>query len=607
MKLEFNIIYYSGGMVFMNSYEIYKTWLMDEYFNDKEIRNELYEIRDNKEEIEERFYKELEFGTAGLRGLIGAGTNRMNIYTVRKASQGVADYINRKINSDVPMSAQYPSIPMMVIAYDSRYKSKDFAMETACVFAANNIKTFIFDEIEPVAVLSFAIRHLNAKGGVAITASHNPKNYNGYKVYREDGGQLLSDESADVLAYIKNIKNFSDVKTMQFDEAVKIGLIESIGHEIEDLYINIIKKYCINKDIVKDMGRKIRIVYTPLNGSGNKLVRRILDEIGFENVFVVKEQEYPDPEFPTVVYPNPEDKRVFKLPLQLAEKEDADLIIATDPDCDRIGIMSKCKSGDYLFLTGNQIGCIMLLYILRQKNEKGVLPNNGFVVKTIVSTVLANRIAEKYDVDIEEVLTGFKYIGEKIRKLDDSGFKKFLFGFEESHGYLVGTYARDKDAVSAAMLISEIAAYSRSMGITLSDVLENIYKEFGYAVEEVVSFEYGGKEGEEKIKAIMQHLRQSKKKEIACYKIISLSDYLSGEEKNYVTGQVKKLDFPRSDVIYYKLEHNENLKANGWLCIRPSGTEPKIKIYMEIFGSDLEDAKGNLNALKKEVINLISI
>mgnify|MGYP005856813723 CR=1 FL=1 len=586
----------------MEAYVNYKAWLENEYLDDEEIRHELASIKDNKEEIEDRFYKELEFGTAGLRGIMGAGTNRMNKYIIRKVSQGISDYINYKNKNRIE---ELNEIPRMVIAYDSRYKSRDFALEAAQVFAGNRIKTYIFDELRPVPVLSFSIRYLEATGGIAITASHNPKNYNGYKVYREDGAQLLPEDSDAVLEFIKSLKDFSRVKMMRMDKAVKEGLIVTIGREIDNAYVDTVMKYCINPGLAKKEGSGFKIVYTPLNGSGNKLVRRILDEIGFKNVIIVKEQEDPDPEFSTVKYPNPEDESVFELALQLAKKEDADLIIATDPDSDRVGIMVKHKTGDYVFLTGNQVGCLMLEYILHQKKAKGVLPGNGFIVKTVVSTGLANLIAEKYNIEVEEVLTGFKYIGEKIRILDEFGCKKYLFGFEESYGYLVGTYARDKDAVSASMLIAEMASYYKSMGMSLLDALEKIYEEYGYVAEEVVSYTLNGKEGMVKIKAIMQELRENKNMAIDGYRIVSVSDYLSGEKRNLLSGEIEKLALPLSDVIHYELEHNSKPEKKAWFCIRPSGTEPKIKAYMETYGSNSKEAKDELDALKKKVLNIL--
>ncbi|NLC67585.1 MAG: phospho-sugar mutase [Clostridiaceae bacterium] len=597
----------------MDAHANYKAWLENEYFDDEELRKELESIRDNREEIEDRFYKELEFGTAGLRGIIGAGTNRMNKYIIRKVSQGVSDYINHKFKRDKndisrDGTGALREIPRMIIAYDSRHKSRDFALEAAKVFAGNGIITYIFSELQPVPVLSFAIRHLGATGGVAITASHNPKNYNGYKVYGEDGAQLMPEESDKVLEFIKRIKDFYQVKMMQIDKAMEEGLVETIGKEIEDAYVDVVKSYCINIDLAREKGKEIRIVYTPLNGSGNKLVRRMLDETGFKNVMAVKEQEYPDPDFPTVKYPNPEDKSAFTLALELAKKEDADLIIATDPDSDRIGIMVRSKKGDYVFLTGNQAGCLMLDYVLGQKKEKeGALPENGFIVTTVVSTGLSKLIAEKYEIEVEEVFTGFKYIGEKIRMLDDPGYKKYLFGFEESYGYLAGTYARDKDAISASMLVAEMAAYYKSMDMTLLDALEKIYEKYGYVAEEVVSYTYSGKEGMEKMKAIMRGLRENKSMSIGDYDVISISDYLTGKKYFLETGKTEGLALSSSDVIRFELQHKLEAGKRGWFCVRPSGTEPKIKVYMEVYGDSLKEARKELDVLKRGILDNVLI
>ncbi len=574
----------------MEAYRNYQAWLENDYF-DEETKNELMTIKDDKKEIEDRFYKDLEFGTAGLRGIIGAGTNRMNKYIIRKVSQGIADYINNKGDEE--------GHKKIVIAYDSRHKSDEFALEAAEVFAGNGIKTYLFDRLRPVPVLSFSIRYLKAAAGIAITASHNPKNYNGYKVYGQDGAQLLPDESGKAISFIRNIKDFSQVNRIDKKEALKKDLLVVVGKEIDDAYTEILKSYCINPDLIKKEGDSFKIVYTPLNGSGNKPVRRILKEVGFKNVIVVSEQENPDPEFPTVKTPNPEDESVFEIALKIAEREKADLIIGTDPDSDRVGIMIKDGMGGYISLTGNQIGCLMLEYILSQKSLKGDLPANGFIVKTIVSTKLANLIAAKYNIEVDEVLTGFKFIGEKIRILDEFGNKKFLFGFEESYGYLVGTYARDKDAVSASMMIAEMGLYYKSKGMTLRDGLQKLYEKYGYIAEDVFSLTLEGKEGLEKIKSIMQKLRDDKDLKINGYQIVSVSDYLTGEKYSLLSNSKEKLSLPASNVLYYELS------GNSWFCIRPSGTEPKIKIYFETFGNDMKDAKEKLDYLKKAVFNIL--
>jgi len=440
---------------------------------------------------------------------------------------------------------------------------------------------------------------LKADAGIAITASHNPKNYNGYKVYGEDGAQLLPDESDKALKFIRNVKDFSQVNRIDKSEALQKGLLEMVGKEIDDAYMKILKTYCINPDLIKKEGNRFKIVFTPLNGSGNKPVRRILKKTGFNNITVVREQENPDPEFPTVKAPNPEDESVFEIALKIAGREKADLIIGTDPDSDRVGIMVKDGMGKYVSLTGNQIGCLMLEYILSQKDLKGDLPDNGFIVKTIVSTKLANLIARKYNIEVEEVLTGFKFIGEKIRVLDEFGNRKFLFGFEESYGYLIGTYARDKDAVSASMMIAEIGAYYNSHGMTLWDGLQKLYGEYGYVGGDVFSFILAGKEGLEKIEDIMQKMRDKGGLKINGYRILSIWDYLLGEKHNILSDFKEKLSLPASNVLYYELS------GGSWFCIRPSGTEPKIKIYLETFGNDMKDANGKLEDLKKKILDIL--
>ncbi|HOJ10163.1 MAG TPA: phospho-sugar mutase [Clostridiales bacterium] len=575
----------------MKAYDKYLFWLENDYFDDV-TKEELASIKDNMEEIEERFYRDLEFGTAGLRGIIGAGTNRINKYIVRKVSQGIANYINKKGSNAAARG--------IVIAYDSRHKSPEFAMEAALVFAGNGIGAWLFDELRPVPVLSFTIRYLKAAAGIAITASHNPKEYNGYKVYGEDGAQLLPDESDLLLNEIDMIKDFSQVKIMEQGKALQTGLLQIIGKEIDDRYIDVLKTYCLNPDIICKQSDTFKIIYTPLNGAGNKPVRRILNEIGFKNVFVVKEQEEPNPDFPTVKTPNPEDESVFKIALEMAKRNDADLIIGTDPDSDRVGIMAKDNNGSYTSFTGNQIGCLMLEYILSQKSLKGSLPSNGFIVKTIVTTELAKAIAKKYHIKVVEVLTGFKFIGEKIRLLDENGDKKYLLGFEESYGYLAGTYARDKDAVSAAMIIAEMAAYYKSLGKTLMEVFEEIYGNYGFTDVEVISFTLEGKEGLEQIQSIMEKLRKDSNLKLDGYEIYAIRDYLTGERYVLKSGEREDLGLPESNVLYYELDDE------SWFCIRPSGTEPKIKIYIEVFGNDKTHAAEKLKDLNGKVLDILN-
>ncbi|HOQ37002.1 MAG TPA: phospho-sugar mutase [Acetivibrio sp.] len=572
----------------MSSSEVFKFWLENEYF-DKETRDELNSIKDNPAEIEERFYKDLEFGTGGLRGIIGAGTNRMNIYSVRKATQGLADYVNSRGMSDNGV----------VISYDSRRKSPEFALEVAKVLTGNGIKAYLFDELRPTPELSFAVRHLKAAAGVMVTASHNPKEYNGYKVYGEDGGQLPIEASNEVLSYIGRIEDITKVKIMEKDEAIEKGLLQIIGKEVDDEYIEKLKTLTVNPELSKEIGRSFKIVYTPLHGAGNKPVRRILKETGFENVIVVKEQELPDPEFSTVAYPNPEEKDAFKLAIELAKKEDVDLIIGTDPDSDRVGVVVRNKDGEYVVLTGNQTGCLLLEYILSQKKKRGELPENGFVVKTIVTTELAKEIAKDYNVELIEVLTGFKFIGEKIKQLDEFGNMKYLFGFEESYGYLAGTFARDKDAVVASMLIAEMAAYYKSRGMTLYEGLLELFEKYGYSLEGITSFTLKGKEGLEKITSAMESLRVNKTVKFGTYEVSAVRDYLLGERYVVSSGQKEKLTLPESDVLYYELDEG------CWFAIRPSGTEPKIKIYYGVKESTMDKAKEKLKLLQENVLSVI--
>jgi len=568
--------------------EIYKFWIESDYF-DQETKEELLAIKDNPEEIEERFYKDLEFGTGGLRGIIGAGTNRINIYTIRKASQGLANYAKDLGGEDKGI----------VIAYDSRYKSSEFAMEAAKVFAGNGIKVYLFDELRPTPELSFAVRYLKAAGGIVITASHNPKEYNGYKVYSEDGGQLAVEGAIKVFSYIEEIKDITKVNIMDEKEAIKEGLIKIIGKEVDDAYINSLKTLCVNAQLAKETGKDFKIIYTPLHGAGNKLVRRVLDEIGFKKVLIVKEQELPDPQFSTVKYPNPEEIDAFELAIEMAKKENVDMIFGTDPDADRVGVIVRNKDGEYVPLTGNQVGCLMLEYILSQKKEKGELPENAFVVKTIVTTELAKEIAKHYGVELIEVLTGFKFIGEKIKQLDEYGDKKFIFGFEESYGYLAGTFVRDKDAVLASMLIAEMAAYYKSRDMSLYEGFLEVLDKYGYTLEGIKYFTLKGKEGLERINSAMQKLREEKVTEFGKYKALAVRDYEVGERVEVESGVSEKILLPQSNVLYYEMEDN------AWFCIRPSGTEPKIKVYFGVTGSSMDESKEKLEDLQNDVLSVI--
>jgi phosphoglucomutase len=575
---------------FMEFYENYKYWLENEYF-DKETKNELISIKDNPKEIEDRFYKELEFGTGGLRGIIGAGTNRINIYTVRKVSQGLANYIIKE--------QEDTSRRKVVIAYDSRQSSSEFALEAAKVIAANGIKAYLFDELRPTPELSFAVRFLKAFAGVVITASHNPKEYNGYKVYGRDGAQLSLLNSQTVIYEVNKIKKFSDIKIIDKEEAIGRGLIKIVGKEIDDEYINRLKKLSMNLGPEKDTESNLRIVYTPIHGSGNKLVRRIFKEIGFDNVIVVPEQELPDPDFPTVKTPNPEEKAAFVHAIKLAERENADIIIGTDPDCDRMGVLAKDSNGRYNILTGNQTGCLLLEYILSRMKKNGKLPPRGFVVKTVVTTEMARDIADSYGVKLVEVLTGFKFIGEKILEMDENGDERFIFGFEESYGYLAGSFVRDKDGVVASMLTAEMAAFYKSRGMSLFEGLLELYEKYGYYIEGVSSFTLAGKEGIEKIQTGMSKLREMKPSKFNNYKVKAIRDYLLSKRTDLILCKEERLLLPESNVLYYEMDDG------SWFCIRPSGTEPKLKVYFGVTSPNMETSKEKLRGLRENVMEVV--
>lgn len=565
------------------SHERYKLWISSDYF-DKETKEELVMISNDERDIEERFYKELEFGTGGLRGKIGAGTNRMNKYVVRRTSQGLANYILNLKNT-----AKNKSV---VIAYDSRHKSEEFAWEAARIFSANNIKTYLFDELRPVPILSFAVRYLEASVGIMITASHNPKEYNGYKVYGEDGAQIPLCVSTNILNEINKINDISKVNYLESDSKSQIVLI---GKNIDDIYIESIKTLTINTNQIQEVANNYRIVYTPLHGTGNKPVRRILKETGFNSVLVVKEQELPDADFPTVKLPNPEEKSAFEMAIRLAKKENADLILGTDPDCDRTGVLAKNSLGEYEILTGNQIGCLLLNYLLENNT---VNPHKSFIVQTIVTTDLTKKIADKFNIEFIEVLTGFKFIGEKINEVEDKSDKKFLLGFEESYGYLVGTFSRDKDGVLASMLIAEMAAYYKQKNMSLFDVMNNMFNEYGYYLEDLKAYVLDGKEGINRIQSTMEFLRDHKNYLYANLNVIAIRDYKLKVRYDINTQTESKLDLPLSDVLYYEME-------NGWFCVRPSGTEPKIKIYFGVNSKTLEETRKKLEKLKKGVLDVI--
>ena len=573
----------------MNYKEVYNQWLENPYF-DEETKKELAAIQNDENEIKERFYMDLEFGTAGLRGIIGAGTNRMNIYVVRRATQGLANYI-AKVNKQSQG---------MAIAYDSRHMSPEFAQEAALCLAANGIKAYIFESLRPTPELSFAVRKLGCAAGINVTASHNPPEYNGYKVYWEDGAQITPPHDSGIMAEVKGISDWNTVKTMDKEAAEKAGLFEVIGQAIDDAYIAELKKQVIHMDAIEAEGKNLKIVYSPLHGTGNIPARRILKELGFENVYVVKEQELPDGDFPTVSYPNPEAAEAFELGLKLAKEVDADLVLATDPDADRLGVRVKDKNGEYHDLTGNMSGCLLANYELSQKKAvNGSLPEDGALIKTIVTSNLADAIAKGYGVNLIEVLTGFKFIGQQILGFEEKKKGTYLFGFEESYGCLIGTYARDKDAIVATMALCEAAAYYKTQGKTLWDAMIDMYEQFGYYKDAIQSVTLKGIEGLQKIQEIMDTLRKEPPKEFAGHKVVSVRDYKKDTVTDLATGEVKPTGLPASNVLYY------DLTDDAWVCVRPSGTEPKVKFYYGVKGTSLEDADAKSETMGKAVLAMV--
>ena len=573
----------------MDYREIYEQWLANPYF-DEATKEELKGISEDENEIKERFYMDLEFGTAGLRGIIGAGTNRMNIYVVRRATQGLANYIAK-----VDKKAQG-----VAIAYDSRHMSPEFAEEAALCLAANGIKAYIFESLRPTPELSFAVRHLGCVAGINVTASHNPPEYNGYKVYWEDGAQITPPHDSGIMGEVKSISDWNTVKTMDKAEAEKAGLFQVIGKEVDDAYMAELKKQVIHMDAIEKEGKNLKIVYTPLHGTGNIPARRILKELGFENVYVVKEQELPDGDFPTVSYPNPEAAEAFELGLKLAKEVDADLVLATDPDADRLGVRVKDKNGEYHDLTGNMSGCLLANYELSQRKAvNGSLPEDGALIKTIVTTNLADAIAKGYGVNLIEVLTGFKFIGQQILGFENSGKGSYLFGFEESYGCLIGTYARDKDAIVATMALCEAAAYYKTQGKTLWDAMIELYEQFGYYKDAIQSVTMKGIEGLQKIQEIMNSLRQNPPTEFAGHKVTAVRDYKADTITDVATGAVKPTGLPNSNVLYYELTED------AWVCVRPSGTEPKVKFYYGVKGTSLADADEKSDIMGKAVLDMV--
>lgn len=569
--------------------ERYEEWLNNPYF-DEAIKKELQGIAEDDKEIKERFYKDLEFGTAGLRGIIGAGTNRMNLYTVRKATQGLANYIIKK----------QEQAKGVAIAYDSRRMSPEFADEAALCLAANGIKAYVFESLRPTPELSYAVRRLGCIAGINITASHNPPEYNGYKVYWEDGAQITPPHDKGIMDEVKAVTDYSTVKTMGLEDAKDKGLYEVIGEDVDDGYIAELKKQVIHQDAIDAVGKDLKIVYSPLHGTGNIPARRILKELGFENVYVVKEQELPDGEFPTVSYPNPEAKEAFELGLKLAEEVDADLVLATDPDADRLGVYVKDNvSGEYRELTGNMSGCLLADYEIGQRKVLKGLPDDGYLIKTIVTSNLADAIAKGYGVGLIEVLTGFKFIGQQILGFETTGKGTYLFGFEESYGCLIGTHARDKDAIVATMALCEAAAYYKTQGKTLWDAMVDLYERFGYYKDGIQAITLKGIEGLQKIQEILETLRKNPPAEVGGYKVLKARDYQADTIKDIATGEVTRTGLPSSNVLYY------DLTDDAWLCVRPSGTEPKVKFYYGVKGESLADADAKSEALGKEVLEMI--
>ena len=573
----------------MNYLEKYEEWLNNPSI-DEETKAELLSVKGNEEEIKDRFYKDLEFGTAGLRGVIGAGTNRMNKYTVSKATQGLANYILKNGTQDKGV----------VIAYDSRHMSPEFSDMAALCLNANGIKAYVFESLRPTPELSFAIRELGCTAGIVVTASHNPPKYNGYKVYWEDGAQITAPRDKDIINEVNSILDCTKFKTMSKEEAISSGLYNVVGKEIDDKYIAELKKLVVNQDIINEVQKDIKIVYTPLHGTGNIPARRILKEIGFENVYVVPEQELPNGDFPTVSYPNPEDPKAFKLAIELAKKVDADIVIANDPDADRLGVHVKdAKTGEYVAFNGNMTGAILAEYVISEKKRNNNLPVNAAMVKSIVSSNMVDVIAKEYGVKLFEVLTGFKYIGEKIKEFEASKEFEYVFGYEESYGYLVGTHARDKDGIVATMTLAEAAAVYKKQGLTLIDKMNELYEKYGYFKEGIITVTLEGADGAEQIKQIMEKMRANTPSSFGEYKVTVVRDYSTGKTKNMITGEVGATNLPKSNVLYYELENGE------WCCIRPSGTEPKIKLYMGVCGKTAEEAEARLASLRSELERIV--
>jgi phosphoglucomutase len=584
--MRYTLDYIFKRRIVMDRIQKQELWMTDPYF-DEETRKELKAIEGEEAELYDRFYKDLDFGTGGLRGVIGAGTNRMNCYTIRKATQGLANFIIKEGGQEKGVA----------IAYDSRHMSQEFSDEAALCLNANGIKTYRFSSLRPTPELSFTVRELGCIAGIVITASHNPPEYNGYKVYWEDGAQITAPKDKQIIAEVNAVEDYASVKTMKKEEAIEKGLYQVIDKELDDRYMEELHKQVMNQECLDEVAKEIKIVYTPLHGTGNLLVRRILKELGFEQVFVVPEQELPDGDFPTVSYPNPEDPKAFTLALKLAKEKDADLVLATDPDADRLGVYAKdSKTGEYMSFTGNMSGLLIAEYVLSQKKEKGILPENGALVKTIVSSNMADAITKEYGITLIEVLTGFKYIGEQIKFFEQNHNYQYLFGFEESYGCLLGTYARDKDAVVAVMALCEAAAYYKTKGLTLWDQMLHIYEKYGYYKEDLATLTLKGEEGSKKIQSMLEEMRKNPPKKFGEYTVEAVRDYKEGVRTDLKTGVKEKTHLPTSNVLYYELSED------AWCCVRPSGTEPKIKFYIGVKGNDIEDAKQRAEGLKKALL-----
>lgn len=572
----------------MNYKQSYEMWLESDVIDI--ITKEELKALNNEKEIEDRFYKNLEFGTGGLRGKIAAGTNRMNIYTVGKATQGLAKYLVTNFTN-----------PSIAIAYDSRNMSDVFAETAAKVLAANGVKVYLYESLRPTPMLSFAVRHLGAEAGIVLTASHNPKEYNGYKVYGSDGGQLTDNAANEVLGYINEIDLFTGIKTMNTEDAVKAGLLVYIGEDVDNAYYEKVETVVVNKELVKERASELNIIYTPIHGSGNIPVRAMLKRLGYTNVHIVKEQELPDGNFPTAPYPNPENPQVFELAIEMAKEVGPDLIFGTDPDCDRIGVIVKEDSGEYKVLTGNQVGVLLSEYMLNARKETGVLSTKDTLIKTIVTTEMATRVAEAYDAQIMSVLTGFKYIGEKIEEFEQTGSNNFVLGFEESYGYLSGGFVRDKDAVIAATLITEMALYYKTKGKNLAQALHDLFEKYGYYKEELVSITMEGKDGQEQIAAMITALRENTPTEVNGVKIATVEDYKLSTRTNVLEGTKEEIKLPKSNVLKFVLEDR------SWFVIRPSGTEPKVKIYASVVGKDDVDAAKKSNAFVANIKQILNV